>query len=136
MEFILQPWQLYFLMLAGWINREQQEVIEYLLTENQVLKEKLGKKHILLDDDQRRRLAVKGKDPRKKATARGRYAVLTRHDSTLASQVSRQEVGLYPQTEVRGPAAHYKRCRRPRVAIRAGLFTRHNQIAEHLLYLL
>jgi len=39
----------------------QQAVIEYLRTENQVLKEKLGKKRILLDDDQRRRLAVKGK---------------------------------------------------------------------------
>jgi putative transposase len=61
MEFILQSWQLYFLMLAGWINREQQEVIEYLRTENQVLKEKLGKKRILLNDNQRRRLAVKGK---------------------------------------------------------------------------
>ena len=61
MTFILQPWQLYFLILAGWINRQQQEVIEYLRTENQVLKEKFGKKRILLNDDQRRRLAVKGK---------------------------------------------------------------------------
>ncbi|MDE0867046.1 MAG: integrase core domain-containing protein, partial [Rubripirellula sp.] len=39
----------------------QQEVIEYLRTENAVLKEKFGKKRILLTDDQRRRLAVKGK---------------------------------------------------------------------------
>ncbi len=61
MDFILHPWQLYFLILAGWINRQQQFVIEYLLTENQVLREKLGKKRILLNDDQRRRLAVKGK---------------------------------------------------------------------------
>jgi hypothetical protein len=61
MSFILQPWQLYMVILAGWINREQQEVIEYLRTENAVLKEKLGKKRILLNDDQRRRLAVKGK---------------------------------------------------------------------------
>ena len=61
MKFILQPWQLFFLILAGWVNREQQEVIEYLRTENQVLKEKLGPKRILLNDDQRRRLAVKGK---------------------------------------------------------------------------
>ncbi len=60
-NFILQPWQLYFLILAGWVNRQQQLVIEYLLTENQVLREKLGKKRILLNDDQRRRLAVKGK---------------------------------------------------------------------------
>ncbi len=61
MDFILHPWQLYFLILAGWINRQQQIVIEYLRTENQVLREKLGKKRILLNDDQRRRLAVKGK---------------------------------------------------------------------------
>src|SRR5271169_1954066 len=61
MNFILQPWQFYFLILAGWVNRQQQQVIEYLRTENQVLREKLGKRRILLDDDQRRRLAVKGK---------------------------------------------------------------------------
>ena len=58
MEFILQPWQLFLVILAGWMNRQQQEVIEYLRIENQVLKGKLGKKRILLDDDQRRRLAV------------------------------------------------------------------------------
>ena len=50
MSFILQPWQLYFVILAGWINRQQQEVIKYLRTENQVLKEKLGKKRILLNE--------------------------------------------------------------------------------------
>ncbi|WP_145223894.1 MULTISPECIES: hypothetical protein [Gimesia] len=61
MSFILQPWQLFFIMMAGWVNRHQQEVIEYLRTENQVLKEKQGKKRILLNDEQRRRLAVKGK---------------------------------------------------------------------------
>jgi len=61
MKIVLQPWQLYLVILAGWINRQQQIVIEYLRTENQVLKEKLGKKRILLNDDQRRRLAVKGK---------------------------------------------------------------------------
>ena len=56
MSFVLQPWQVVFLALAGWVNRQQQDVIEYLITENQVLKEKLGKKRILLNDDQRRRL--------------------------------------------------------------------------------
>jgi putative transposase len=61
MSFIIQPWQLYLVILAGWINRQQQEVIEYLRTENVVLKEQLDKKRILLTDDQRRRLAVKGK---------------------------------------------------------------------------
>ena len=61
MKFALQRWQLMLIILAGWINRQQQEVIEYLRTENAVLKEKLGKKRILLTDDQRCRLAVKGK---------------------------------------------------------------------------
>jgi hypothetical protein len=61
MKFALQPWQLMLIILASWINRQQQEVIEYLRTENAVLKEKLGKKRILLTDDQRYRLAVKGK---------------------------------------------------------------------------
>jgi hypothetical protein len=61
MSFILQPWQLLFVILAGWVNEQQQQVIEYLRTENHVLKEKLGKRRILLSDDQRRRLAAKGK---------------------------------------------------------------------------
>src|SRR5262245_26628565 len=57
----LHPWQLLLLILAGWINRQQQDAIEYLLSENRVLREKLGKKRILLSDDQRSRLAIKGK---------------------------------------------------------------------------
>ena len=61
MKFVLQPWQLMLIILAGWVNRQQQEVIEYLRTENAVLREKIGKHRILLTDDQRRRLAVKGK---------------------------------------------------------------------------
>jgi homeodomain-containing protein len=61
MKFVLQPGQLLLLILAGWINKHQQNAIEYLLTENRILREKLGKKRILLNDDQRRRLAIKGK---------------------------------------------------------------------------
>jgi len=38
-----QPWHLLLLILAGWINRRQQDAIEYLLTENRVLREKLGR---------------------------------------------------------------------------------------------
>jgi hypothetical protein len=51
MELALQPWQFLLLILAGWINSRQQEAIDYLMTE----------KRILLNDDQRRRLAIKGK---------------------------------------------------------------------------
>jgi putative transposase len=48
MNFVLQPWQLLLAILAGWINRQQQAIIEYLRTENQILKEKLGKRRIIL----------------------------------------------------------------------------------------
>jgi putative transposase len=61
MNFVLQPWQRLLASLAGWSTRQQQEIIEYLRTENQILKEKLSKRRIVLTDDQRRRLAVKGK---------------------------------------------------------------------------
>ena len=46
-----QAWQFLLLILAGWINSRQQEAIDYLLTENRVLREKLGKDRILLNDD-------------------------------------------------------------------------------------
>ena len=56
-----KPMAMLLAMLAGWINRQQADVIDYLKAENQILREKLGKKRILLDDSQRRRLAILGK---------------------------------------------------------------------------
>jgi len=93
MSFVLQPWQLFFLILASWVNRQQQEVIEYLRTENQVLKEKLGKKRILLSDNQRRRLAVKGKILGSQTVGADWHVVHSRHDSTLASHIGRAQMG-------------------------------------------
>ena len=49
------------LLFSGWINRQQQDVIDYLLEENRVLRAAHGSHRIRLSDDQRRRLAVKGK---------------------------------------------------------------------------
>jgi hypothetical protein len=34
------------LAVAGWIHRGQQDVIEYLLAENRVLREQLGGRHL------------------------------------------------------------------------------------------
>ena len=45
---------------AGWINRQQQDMIEYLKTENAVQKELLGPGPLRLTDGQRRRLARAG----------------------------------------------------------------------------
>jgi hypothetical protein len=47
--------------LAGWINRQQQDVIEYLQEEVRVLRELQGGKRVEFCDDQRRRLARKAK---------------------------------------------------------------------------
>ncbi|HWH70162.1 MAG TPA: hypothetical protein VNT26_12310, partial [Candidatus Sulfotelmatobacter sp.] len=56
----MNPLQLLLFCLAGWVNRNQQHVIEYLQEEVLVLKEQLGKRPCF-NDDQRRRLAAKAK---------------------------------------------------------------------------
>jgi putative transposase len=61
MKFVLHPWHLLACIVAGHANREQQQIIDYLRTENAILLEKLGRRRIRLSDDQRRRLAEKGK---------------------------------------------------------------------------
>jgi transposase InsO family protein len=61
MAVVLQPWQILLAALAGWISRHQDAVIEYLREENRVLKQQLGRRRLRLTDDQRRRLAVRGK---------------------------------------------------------------------------
>jgi len=58
---VIQPWQIFLAALAGWINQQQQDVIDYLREENRVLKEQLRGKRLRLTDDQRRRLVAKGK---------------------------------------------------------------------------
>ncbi len=57
---ILQPFHLLSVIFAGWANRHQQRVIEYLLEENRTLKQQLGRRKLRLTDAQRARLAVKG----------------------------------------------------------------------------
>ncbi|MFZ0468590.1 MAG: hypothetical protein WAL92_06690, partial [Thiogranum sp.] len=47
--------------LAGWINRQQQAVIDYLHEENSVLKEQLEGQRLRFTDEQRMRLAAKAK---------------------------------------------------------------------------
>ena len=46
---------------AGWVNRDQARIIDYLREENRVLREQLGGRRLRLTDAQRRRLAAKGK---------------------------------------------------------------------------
>ena len=46
-------------MFAGWVNRHQLDVIEYLQEENRVLKERMGGRRLRFTDAERRRLARK-----------------------------------------------------------------------------
>jgi hypothetical protein len=56
-----EPLRFLLLVMAGWVNRRQQDVIEYLGEENRVLREALGGRRLRFTDEQRRRLATKGR---------------------------------------------------------------------------
>jgi len=76
--------QLLLATFAGWVGRRQSAIITYLVEENQVLKEQLesGGKHLRLTDDQRRRLAAKGKPLGRKALRQ--IATIVTPDTILA----------------------------------------------------
>ena len=75
---------LHFLLFtfASWTNRHQQSVIDYLREENRVLREQLGGRRLRLTDNQRRRLAVKGKLLGRKLL--GKVAGIVTPDTILA----------------------------------------------------
>src|SRR5215467_2522239 len=59
MRLALDPFRFLLISLAGWLNQQQQDIIDYLQEENRVLREQLRGKRVQFSDDQRRRLAVK-----------------------------------------------------------------------------
>ena len=102
----IQAWQLLLVAVAGWMNRHQQDVIAYIQEENSILKGKLKGKRIRFTDDERRRLAVKGKILGRKtllkvASIRTPDTVLRWHRKLVAMK--------YDSSARRGPG-------RPRVA--------------------
>ena len=64
------PLQVLLWTFSGWVNRHQQEVIAYLVEENRVLKAQMKGRRLRLTDEQRRRLAAKGKRLGRKALNR------------------------------------------------------------------
>ena len=102
---ILQPWQLLLAILSGWIHRRQQQIIEFQNSQIVSLMQNQGKKRILLTDEQRRLLAVKGK-------------VLGRK-TLLAPTTRGPEMELQRQTQVRGQTAHPPDHRGPDPAVRS-----------------
>ena len=77
----MNPFAFLVICLAGWMNRNQQEVIEYLQEEVRVLKDLLGKQP-RFNDDQRRRLALQGKRLGRKAL--DRFSSLVTPNTLLA----------------------------------------------------
>jgi putative transposase len=70
MSSVLDPFQFVVITIAEWMNQHQQQVVEYLLEENRVLREQIGSRRMRFNDDQRRRLAVKAKTLGRKLLAR------------------------------------------------------------------
>jgi putative transposase len=81
-EKVLNPFQFVVIVLSGWMNQRQQNVIEYLREENRVLREQLGERRFRFTNDQRRRLAVRAKGLGRKLLAE--VATLVTPDTLLA----------------------------------------------------
>ena len=57
----LDPFSFLVVSMAGWLNQKQQQVIDYLVEENRVLREQIGNRRLRFNDDQRRRLGAKAR---------------------------------------------------------------------------
>src|SRR6266849_6509976 len=92
----MTPLRFLLVCFAGWMNQRQQLVIEYLQEEIRVLQEQLGKQP-RFNDDQRRRLAAKGKAP----ICQHRYS---RYASGLAPSSDCQEIRFEQEAQTGSPA--------------------------------
>src|SRR5207249_4733832 len=61
MQARLDPFSFLIVSIAGWMNKRQHRVIEYLIEENRVFREQMGNRRVRFSDDQRRRLAARAK---------------------------------------------------------------------------
>ncbi len=77
----MNPFGSLLICVAGWMKRNQQDVIEYLREEIRVLREQLDKKP-RFNDAQRMRLATKAKRIGRKAL--NQFATLVTPDTLLA----------------------------------------------------
>jgi len=105
----------YFLMVAisGWLNRQQQAAIDYLTTENEILKSQM-RGRLRLKDEDRRRLAEKGRALGRRLLAHGESFLVMDRDSSFheAFRGLLDEAGVRPvRTPPRSPncSAHLER---------------------------
>src|SRR5262249_33423495 len=61
MDALPPPLAFFVLLFAGWVNRQQQAMIDYLLEENRVSRTAQGSRRLRFTDAEPRRVAVKGK---------------------------------------------------------------------------
>ena len=93
MSFILQAWQLLFLVWSAWVNRQQQQVIDFYHFPNPGTTRKPGHE---TDLAQRRPAPCVGgqrQSPGEKGFDRVDHDRYSRHDSPLAPRAGGSEMG-------------------------------------------
>jgi hypothetical protein len=94
-------WSFFVVALAGWMNRQQEEVIEYLKEENRVLRERLGPKRLILTIPQRRRLATAAAAAESTAAAGMRQLILAGDAAAPAPHARGSKVRRHPRPSPR-----------------------------------
>ena len=117
-----QIFQFLVVAVAGWINQQQRDVIDYLQEENRVLREQLGPGRLRFTDAQRRRLAAK-------ATSLGRRVLRDLQtlvtpdtaptlDPTISLPLTSEILSPLPKSLAQVPATHTTGARLVEVILR------------------
>ena len=106
MSFPIHPIQVIVALLAEWVRREQEKVIEFLESETKILREQLGDRRILLSDNERRLLAVKGMTLSKGVTPEAATTVSTESKTGLVHAVAGIRQRSRPGREASTEASH------------------------------
>ena len=107
------PQALQFLVVAvaGWVNQQQRDVIDYLQEENRVLREHIPARRLRFTDGQRRRLAAKAKTLGRRAL--GEFETLVTPDTLLTATT--RNCNTWGKGDIRGePSRGSRRSRTSR----------------------
>ena len=55
----LSAFQMLLLTVTSWLDRREREVLSYLIEENRILRRQVGRRHLRLTGDDRRKLAAR-----------------------------------------------------------------------------
>ena|SRR6187549_396650 len=82
------------LSVISWLDREEREILAYLIEENRVLRRQLGGRRLRLTDDDRRQLGARAYRLGRAGTAQGRDDRHARHVAPLAPPAHRTQMDL------------------------------------------